>query len=440
MSFPRCGVRAAVIVCAALACGSALEAQSVSFEQTVADLSNRDRDARLRATRDLKESAFPEAALSLARAVLDSDDGVQHEAIMGELNAFLADRVVPRKRVGLVVEVRNRISAQTIFESGSRAIDPRPVPSEVLTALRSASHDDNPQIALEALYAFGALADNAYGPARRSLLSASAPELAAALGVPQVEIRATAMRVIGRLYAWRTGDLAVDQTVGDAVVTALNDGDAAVRTPAIDVLGLLRYERGVQALTDIYQHYERGANAAAALGALAWIGHPSSLPLFLSALSSRDPSLRASAIEGVGRLGAVDQLPTITALLAKERNEDALLAGHFAAVLLSNGAMDELVGGLTRPKLRPMALRYLIDATPTRVRIVGPHLPDPQPALRADLLDVLGLSGDQDAAALALQMREDTDPGVARAAARALARLQGVEALGVLERRRPQGQ
>ena len=103
MSVPRRDGCTAVIVCAALACGSALEAQSVSFEQTVADLSNRDPDARVRAARDLKESALPEAALPLARAVLDSDDGVQHEAIAGELNAFLADRVVPRTRVGLVV-------------------------------------------------------------------------------------------------------------------------------------------------------------------------------------------------------------------------------------------------------------------------------------------------------------------------------------------------
>ena len=176
MTYPRRGTGAAIVVCAALLCGRSSEAQSISFEQTVADLSNSDVEARLRAAQDLKEAAYPEAAVPLSRAVLDSDDRVQFEAITGELNIHLADKIVPRKRVAFVVEVRNRTSAKSIFDSGARVLDPRPIPVEVLTALRSASRDDNPQIAIEALYAFGALSANSYGRDREALLATSAAE------------------------------------------------------------------------------------------------------------------------------------------------------------------------------------------------------------------------------------------------------------------------
>ena len=105
----------------------------------------------------LKQAAYPESAVPLAGAIADSEDAIQLEAIAAELNVFLAEKIVPRKRVGLIVEVRNQISAIAVFNQGPAALDPRPVPAEVLTALRTATHDDNPRVSVEALYAFGAL-------------------------------------------------------------------------------------------------------------------------------------------------------------------------------------------------------------------------------------------------------------------------------------------
>ena len=113
------------------------------------------------------------------------------------------------------------------------------------------------------------------------LLAESASELTSSLGVPQADVRAAAVRVIERLYGWRAGDAAVDPTVGDAVVVALNDKESGIRMAAIGAVGVLRYERGLQAVADIFQHYERGTIAAAALRSLAQIAHRSSLPLFV---------------------------------------------------------------------------------------------------------------------------------------------------------------
>jgi len=47
------------------------------------------------------------------------------------------------------------------------------------------------------------------------------------------------------------------------------------------------------------------------------------------------------------------------------------------------------------------------------------------PNVRVDLLDVLGLSGDPDALTIARRLQQDADPAAARAARRAVMRLQG---------------
>ena len=433
---PVCGRRiAGVCVCAAglLLAGRSAWAQAaaptVAFEQMVAELGHEDPNVRLRAVRALKQAAYPEAAVPLTRSLNDPEDAIQAEAIAAEINLHLAVPLVPRKRVGLLIEVRTDISAAGLFTQGSGVLHPRPVELPVLTALRAVLRDDNPRVAVEALYAFGLLADNVYGADRRRLLTESAAELGAAVGVPQRELRSAAVQVIARLYGWRVGDLAADITVGDALVTALNDRESAIRMTAMAAIGALRYDRGVQALTELYTHYGRGAVAVAALSALARIAHPASLPLLTAALSGRDASLKLPAVEGLARSGATDQRSAIDALLQNEHNPELLLAGHFAAVLLSNGPVDELVGGLERARLRPQALQYLADVAPGRGNVLAPHVQDPDVAIRLDLVELLGRSGDPQALSVVQRMQQDTDPGVARAAVRAAARIQGVDAL-----------
>ncbi len=139
-------------------------------------------------------------------------------------------------------------------------------------------------MSVEALYAFGALVDNVYGQRRQMLLAESASELTSSLGVPQADVRAAAVRVITTVIRLACRRRCSRSTVGDAVVVALNDKGSGIRMAAIGAVGVLRYERGLQAVADIFQHYERGTIAAAALGSLAQIAHRSSLPLFVAAL------------------------------------------------------------------------------------------------------------------------------------------------------------
>src|SRR5207253_1823470 len=157
---------------------------------------------------------------------------------------------------GFVIEKRTPIEAEAAFSAGPLVLGARPVPPEVLTALRAAARDDNPRVALEALYAFGTLSSEPRGAARRELLRMSGLDLAAMIGVQDASKRFAALRVIGRLFARRAEDEGVDpsllQAVGDAAITALNDKDRAVRSAAMDALGSMRYERGLRALTDLF--------------------------------------------------------------------------------------------------------------------------------------------------------------------------------------------
>ncbi len=397
---------------------------TLSFEQVIADLGNEDPGVRRMAAAALKQAAYPEAASPLARAVRDPEDAVQLEAIAAELNIFLADKVVPRKRVALVVEVRNTISAEPIFTAGPSTLEATPVPADVLAALRATSRDDNPRVAVEALYAFGALAANAYGRARQDLLAASANELASSVGVPRDELRAAAIRVIGRVYARRPGDSPVLEAVGDALVEALNDRSANIRLVTMDALGALRYERGIQALTALFEHDSRSAAGAAAFEALARIGHVSSQPLFVANLTSRDALMRRLSIEGLARVGDRGMLAEIVTRLQEERSEEVVLAGHFANVLLSDGRVDPIADNLSRPRVRPIARTYLQEIAPGRVDAIAVHAQDPDASVRLDVVEVLGQSGDARAIAALERLLQDTDPAVARGSERAIGRLR----------------
>ncbi len=407
----------------ALATGSVALVAQVSFEQATRDLASRDADVRLKAVRLLKSTAYPEAAVPLASVVTDPEDEVQFEAIAAATNIYLAEKVVPKRRVALVVEVRNRIGAEAVFSEGPFGLNERVVPDELLSALLRASRDQNSRVALDALYSFGALAENRSPAARLSLRSVAGPDLTGLLGVPELELRIAAARVIARLYERRGLDPAVDETVGDSVVRAVNDPDRNMRFAAMDALGAMRYERGVKALADLYQYYRRNEIGVAAVQALARIGHVSSVPIFQQWLSSKDWLDRLVAIEGLARVGESSHAAQIRTMLVKEKNESVLLSGRFSDVLLATSGFEPLVDALTKPKLHDQAMRYLIEAAHGRTAALAGPARHASPEVRRDVADALGLSQDQAALAIVAPLVKDADAGVALAARRSVARL-----------------
>jgi HEAT repeat protein len=396
----------------------------VSYETAIKDLVSADAGTRLRSVQLLKQAAFPEAAIPLAALVNDAKDEIKLEAIAAELNIFLADPIVPKKRVALVVEVRGAVQAEPAFTAGPNALGSRPVPPEVLTAMRTAARDKNPRVAIEALYALGVLGIQPNGNARRELLRAVGPDVAAYIGSSDAAMRFAAVRVLGRLFARRAQDEAIEATVGDAVITALNDRDRAVKSAAMSALGAMRYDRGVRALTELFEYYGKGDAAEAALDALAHIGHATSLPLFSAQLASKTASIRVSAIEGLARSGDRSQLPTIQTAIDKELDGSVSLAGSFAMVLLANAPTDQVSDSLGRPRLREQAKRYVVEIAPGRTGTFSHQLHDSDAQIRADVADALGLAGDPAAIPVLEPLITDPDPLVARAADRAVQRLK----------------
>jgi HEAT repeat protein len=399
-------------------------AAQVTFEQATRDLASPDAPTRLRAVQMLKETAYPEAAVPLAALVTDPEGGIRLEAIAAELNIFLAEKIVPRKRVALVIEVRNPVASDVAFSRGPLVLGSHTVPREVLTALRAGVHDKTPRIALEALYAFGTLAVQPLGSARLELLQTCGPDLAALAGAPEPALRLAAVRVIGRVFERRPGDPPVEQPVGDAVINALNDADRGMRAVAMQTLGALRYERGVQALTDLFQHFGKGDLAEAALDAIAHIGHPYSSPLLVSQLGRS--AMKRIAIEGLARTGDRTTVVEIGAALKGERSEAVQLAGSFASVLLAGASIEPLGEALSRSRVHERARAYLIEVAPGRTDLFARYAQDPDPRVRVDVADILGLAGDPVALTMVERLAEDSDPEVARAADRAVVRLTGV--------------
>ena len=394
-----------------------------SFEQAIADLASPDPGVRRKAVGLLKDAPYPEAAIPMAALVADKQDAIQFDAIAAELNIFLAERVVTRQRVGYIVEKRSSINAEATFSAGPLAVGGRAVPVEVLTALRTAMHDDNPRVALEAIYAFGALAPTVGGTARRDLLRAAGPDLISKLGSVDPFIRYAGARVIGRVFELRPNDEPIDETAGDALVAAMNDKDQAVKAAVMQAVGTLRYERAVTALSELFAHYAKGQTAEAVLDALAHIANPVSAPLLATQLISKSSELRGIAVEGLARIGDLARLAEMQVVLKDERTDTVLLAMAFASTLLSNAPIDPMSEAVTRSKTRDQARHYLIEIAPGRVGLFNRQLADPNAQVRLAAVDALGLTRDPAAVPLVQPLTADNDPLVAQAAARAVERL-----------------
>src|SRR5262249_17521970 len=153
----------------------------------------------------------------------------------------------------------------------------------------------------------------------------------------------------------------VDTAVGDAIITVLNDRDEAVKVAAMDALGAMRYERAVQALTDLFRYHGKGAIAEAALDAIARIAHPVSAPIFAEQLAGKNAAMRGIAIEGLARVGDGTKLSAIDNAISGERNDSVLLAAAFATAMLATGPIDRIADALSRPRLHDQARQYLVE-------------------------------------------------------------------------------
>ena len=201
----------------------------------------------------------------------------------------------------------------------------------------------------------------------------------------------------------------------------------------MQALGAMRYDRAVQGLIDLFQYRGKGDLAESALDAIAHIAHPSSVPLLVAQLGSKDATLKGIAAEGLARVGDRGQLADLqTALGYRYATPASSLRAALRQRCCQRRAPRALLGSSRRSRIQGCASRRAgtsIEAAPGRTQAFARYLQDPDPLVRTTLVDALGLSDDTAAIALVQPMASDPDVQVARAVERALARLRQRETI-----------
>jgi HEAT repeat protein len=384
-------------------------AQPARFEDVVRNLRNPDPKARLNAVRLLREAKYPESIVPLAALVNDPLDPIQLEAIAAELSFFLVRDLPERRRVGLVVEVRNRGAAAEVFELGPLAIWPRPAPSELVTALLKAVDDENARVRMEAIYAAATIP--------KGLLSLDEEGLL----IKALDHYDPVVRTGAAHFAGRAGVKAAI----DPLIRLINDSSAEVRYASMRALGLLREERAVPTLVEQLKFYGKGEGAWSALDALAHIEQPSSAALYTERLADKDPNLRRAAAEGLGRLGDKASVSALETGAGNDPSAMVRAAMSFALQKMGRNYVPRLIEFLD-DKDRKVVLQvqnYLIELGEPVEKELLPSLQEPDDALRAAVAEVLGAIGG-DASLTALQALKDRSKEVVDAAQRAVERIK----------------
>ena len=291
---------------------------------------------------------------------------------------------------------------------GALAVQPRPVPPELVETLLKAVDDDNAKVRYEAIYALGTIA-------RPPISTAAAAQLVKALDHYDPAIRAAGARVAGRLRL---------AGAEDALIKAINDSQPPVRYAAMRALGALRDRGAVQALTEQFTFYAKGEGAWSALDALAQIADPASVPLFKAHLADKDPFLRRASAEGLGRAGDSSELPALEIAAGNDTSDMARAAMAFALQTLGRNYIPRLVEFMNSDKTAPQVADYLLELGPAIAPALLPHLQDPAPAIRANVATVLGVVGTDVSLAALDPLTKDKDRTVSQAAARAIERIK----------------
>ena len=354
--------------------------------QVARDVASPSAQVRRKALRGLRERGGPETLPLLAGLLGDAEIDIREGAVAGVIGVF----VQPRAN-------RSITSAASAFEAARFHGEPWSVPPEVSTALVKALADEQPSVRRDAAYAVGIVLTP-------PVTDAVAFELLASLSDLEPSVRVAAARALGRLQA---------QDAGVPLIGRVNDEDLDVRLASMSSLGDLRYERAVLALTDQFTFYVRGVAGRSAIGALAAIGHRSTIPLFEAQTASGYPAHRRAAYEGLARSGAaIAAAPRIEAAMGSEKDTRVRVAMAFALASAGRDGVNRVLDALADRDRSDDALAYLVELGHPHVAAVAARLSDPNPFVRGQIATALGFIGGPEAVAALKGASGESDPDV----------------------------
>lgn len=285
------------------------------------------------------------------------------------------------------------------------------------------------------------------------------PEVVAALGQlarggASYDARANACRAIGILRgqaavpdlvdALRTKDNRVmyeslialqkirDPEAGPRIAYLVRDLDDKVQGAAIETVGLLRAQDALPALRDIVRAPRNVKAERSALNAIALMPERVDRPLFQQYLTSKDEKLRASAAEGLARVGDVGDKPALEKTWQAEDKMLPRLASAFGLVLDGDLALGEdaplryLINTLNSAAYKDVAVAYLTEAARRPQVCTALFQPIEQGSRdeKIQLSRILSLSGDEGSIPYLEKVSRDPDSEVAQEGLRALRSLR----------------
>ena len=222
-----------------------------------------------------------------------------------------------------------------------------------------------------------------------------------------------------------------DASVGPQLVDLISYGDAKVRNEVVYTIGRLRYAAAVPALTEQYNK-ELAVTGRSVdrvfrellIGALAFIGDPSSKELFMREKANTDPALALHAYEGLARIADASTLSEIST--DRLRTKDAKLLDAQAWALYRLGRKEFLtavVDGLGDRRTNRESREYLLELSHDQVPDLFPFATHKDVNVREALAEILGLIGDDRAVPALQDLSHDKNGEVADLAAQALHRI-----------------
>jgi HEAT repeat protein len=223
-----------------------------------------------------------------------------------------------------------------------------------------------------------------------------------------------------------------DPEAGPKVAYLVRDLDDKVQAAAVETVGLLRAGDALPALRDIVNHPRNAKAERAALNAIALMPSPSDRTLMLRYLGSKDDKLRASAAEGLGRIGNPQDRTELQRVWKDEDKMSPRLASAFGLVLDGDVGLGEdaplryLINTLNSAAYKDVAVAYLVEAA--RQPKVRSALYDPMGQgtreEKIQLARVLAVSGDESSIQFVEKVSRDSDAEVAQEGLRALRSLR----------------
>lgn len=406
-------------------------AQQMAFEEVVANLKVGDPRVRMDALRLLRSAGYLEAAPAIAPLLSDPVPDIQALAVETELALFLVDEAYTREYARRIVPGKGATLPLYAFAQGPGATIANPVPAAVIRGLVYAASSKAIQTQFDAAYTLGVLAPPLIKAGKFPDGKAVGDRLMAIIRDPDPTLRLAATHVLGRLMgaALKAPEANAELTAmrteaGDQIIAGLNDPDELIRLSSMGALGEMRYDRAVQALTDLFGYYKREKLGLAALDAVAQIAHPGSVTVFAALLGDGNEHVRRIVVEGIGRTGDKGAVYNLKIRSSGEKSRLVQQAMAFARAKTGDFTlMTNVVDGFMRAELQAYAFEYLVElGAPLAPSLVG-YATHPNAKVRAGVAEVLGIVGNQASLAVVEPLTRDKDKTVAAAAARSQRRL-----------------